>query len=156
VVGSGGGHRLGRRPRRRHDAALNFLQILLELKFLLLQLLDFVFEDDCIFAFDVDLFIVLEEAGLVLGFQVGQLALVVPEVVLEARDAHLVGVDAVDPAFEDVDGVADDLGEGAHGGLAAAVGLGLPPKLADDLRAEIAIELAVGLLVEDAREFVPR
>ena len=81
-------------------------------------------------------------------------AIALPEFSLEVRDANVLAVDAVDPAFENVDGVVDDLGEGAHGGLSAAVGLCLSPELSDDGQVEVAAEFGVGLFVEYLGEFL--
>jgi hypothetical protein len=72
----------------------------------------------------------------------------VVELFSEVGYACFYAVDAVESAFEYVDGVLDDFGEGAHGGLSATVGLCLSPDIVDDLWVKIAFQLATGLLGE--------
>ena len=64
------------------------------------------------------------------------------------RNTYLGTVNSVESALEDVDGIVEDLGKGAHGGLASAVGLGLSPYLTYDDRVEIPVKLSLCLLVE--------
>ncbi len=113
-----------------------------------LKLLDFVLQDDFVFALDINLLVVLQETRIIFSFKLSQFGVLLIDLLLIMWYSCLRVVDAIESALENVDSVADDACKGEHSALTPTVSLCLSPDLLNDLIAERSSEFVLGLRVK--------